>query len=77
MRPGLERVRTRDHDRRGGERQQCRRHGEDEQHHELHLGGLDLLAEVLGCSPDHETGDEDREERVDEQTHQADTDAAR
>ena len=42
-----------------------RRHREDVEHHELHLGGLDLLAQVLGRAPDHEPGDEHREERED------------
>ncbi len=35
--------------------------GEDVEHDELHLARLDLLAQVLGCAPDHESGDEHRE----------------
>ena len=38
--------RLQDH-RRRGEHQHGERHGQDVEHHQLHLGGLDLLAEVL------------------------------
>ena len=46
------------------------------QHGQLHLAGLDLLAEVLRRSADHQPGQEDADDQVDEQVDQADADAA-
>ena len=53
------------------------RHDQDVEHDELHLGGLDLLAQVLRRSPDHEAGDEHREDHEDQHPVEPDTDAAR
>src|SRR3954471_16852994 len=50
----------------GGEREDDEREDEDVQHQKLHLPCLDLLAEVLGRSPDHQPREEDGEEDVDE-----------
>ena len=52
-------------------------HDEDVEHDELHLGGLDLLAEVLRRAPDHEAGDEHREQGEDQHAVEAGADAAR
>ena len=54
-----------EHHRRRGERQQRERHRQDVQRHQLHLGRLDLLAEVLRRSPDHQPGDEHRQQGED------------
>ena len=65
------------------ERRTTRREGEDQRRDdqeveddELHLRRLDLLAEVLGRSPDHEPGDEDREQREDQHPVEAGADAS-
>ena len=50
---------------------------EEVEHDELHLGALDLLAEVLRRASDHEAGDEHREEGEHEHAVQARADAAR
>ena len=66
-----------------GEDDRDRREAEDEQRHrdqvhddELHLGGLDLLADVLRRPADHQPGDEDGEQREDEDRVEAGADAA-
>ena len=51
-------------------------HGEDVQRDHLHLGRLDLLAEVLRRSSDHEAGDEHRQDGHDQQAAEAHADAA-
>ena len=51
-------------------------HGQQVEHHELHLRGADPLAEVLGRSPDHQAGDEHREDREDEDPVEARADTA-
>ena len=51
------------HDRDPRTHEHRERHGQDVEHDELDLGGLDLLAEVLRRAPDHQAGDEDGEER--------------
>ena len=54
------------------------RHGHHQgvDHHELHVGGHDLLAQVLGRAPDHQAGDEHRHQHEDQDPVQADADAA-
>ena len=52
-------------------------HRHQVEHDELHLGGLDLLAQVLRRPPDHQAGEEHGEQGVDEQPHQPDPDAPR
>ena len=52
--PGVEdrRLRRAEHHGGAGEAEHRDRHGQDVEHDELHLGGLDLLAEVLrACGP--------------------------
>ena len=71
----FEHARRDDRDPRADEHRE--RHGEDVEHDELDLARLDLLAEVLRRAPDHQAGDEDREQREHEHPVQPDTDAAR
>ena len=59
-----------------GEAQHGGGHGEDVERDDLHLGRLDLLAEVLRRSPDHQAGDEHRQDGHDQQPAEADADAA-
>ncbi len=46
-----------------GERQDGEGRDDGVEGNELHLGGGDLFAEVFRCSPDHQTGDEQADER--------------
>ena len=36
------------------------------EHRQLHLAGLDLLAQVLGRAADHQPGDEDADDQVEQ-----------
>src|SRR6266508_3876105 len=63
--------------RRRGEGQQHRGHGQDVEHDQLHLGRLDLLAEVLRSSTDHEPGEEHRQDHEDQQAVEPHADTAR
>ena len=58
--PGVDRDRDAGHDQDGD------RHDERRQAGQLHLLGLDLLPQVLGRSPDHQSADEHRDDGVDE-----------
>ena len=53
-----------------------RRRRQDVQARELHLAGADLLAEVLGGAPDHQAGEEDRDDRDDQDAVEPGADAA-
>ena len=76
--PGLriERLRRAQQHRRRAEHEHRDRGGEDVQHDELHLRGLDLLPEELGCAADHQPGDEHREQREHEHPVEAGADPA-
>ncbi len=63
-----------DRDRR--QRQHHRRHEERAERGELDLSRLDLLPEPFGRSPDHQPGDEDRDQDVEEHPVEAGADAA-
>ena len=52
------------------------RKDEDVEHRELHLARLDLLAQVLGGAPDHQAGDEHRQEHHHQHSVEAGADAA-
>ncbi len=65
----------------GREAEHHERQAEDGEHRHLDLLGLDLLAEVFRRAPDHQAGDEDREDDEDEhaveaRAHAADDDLA-
>ncbi len=49
---------------------------EQGEHGQLHLAGLDLLAEILRRAADHQAGQEDADDQVDEQVDEADALAA-
>ncbi len=46
---------------RGDAEDRQRQHG-DREHRQLDLAALDLLADIFGRAPDHQAGDEDRED---------------
>ena len=79
MRSGVEdrRLRVVEQHRDRGESEGERRDDQEIEDDELHLRRLDLLAEVLGSPPDHEPGDEDREQGEDEHPVEAGADASR
>ena len=65
--PGEDRRERRVQQHRGaGEPEDHERHRQDVQHHQLHLGGLDLLAEELRRAAHHEPRDEHRQQGEDE-----------
>ena len=71
LRVGLaRRARERRAEQHGGHRH------EDRRGRHLHLVRLDLLAEELGCSADHQAGDEHADDREDQQAVQPRADAA-
>ena len=79
MRPGVERAgppgmeRNRD----PGEDKHDHRHDEDREAGEFHLPGLDLFAQVLRCSPDHQPTDEHRDDGEEQDRVEATADPAR
>src|SRR5208282_3877612 len=63
---------------RDDERQQDGGRVDDEGHGgPLHVGGVDLLPEVLGSPSDHQTGDEDPEDREEQQHRESGADPTR
>ena len=60
----------------GGGTEGRRREDDKDQHHELDVVGLDLLAEILGRAADHQPGDEDREDHEHHHAVEARADAA-
>ncbi len=65
------------HHRRAGKDEDHQRHGEQVDHDDLHLRGLDLLAEKLRGPTHHEPGDEHRQEREGEHPVEPGTEPAR
>ena len=63
-------------DRDGGQREHQGRHEQSADGGELDLARLDLLAQVLRCPADHQPGDEDGDQDVEEHAVQAGADAA-
>src|SRR6478609_6896633 len=60
-----------------GEGEHDHGHHEDVDRHQLHVGGLDLLPQVLRCSSDHQSGDEHGEDRHHQQSVEPDADTSR
>ena len=63
--------------RRAREAEHHQRIDQHRQHRELHFAHLDLLAEIFGRAPDHQSGDEHRDDRDDEKAVEPGADAAR
>ena len=70
----LEPVRIDRGERRAAEDHQ--RQDRDGEHRQLHLAALDLLADIFGRAPDHQPGDEDRDDREQQEAVEARADAA-
>src|SRR5215207_4287259 len=64
------------HDRNAGEDEHHDRHRQDVDRDQLHLRRLDLLAQILGRSADHQPGDEHRQDGEDQHAVEARTDTA-
>src|SRR5690349_8616199 len=64
------------YDRNSSRQENYRRKDQDEEHGELHLAALDLLAEVLRRSPHHQARDKHRQHRHHEHSVKARADAA-
>ncbi len=68
--PGLGHRRDR------GEPEDDERQHRDRKHRELDLARLDLLADIFGRTPDHQTGHENREDREEQEAIDPRADAA-
>ena len=65
------------HHGRAGESEHQQRVDQDRQHRELHLAGLDLLAEIFGRAAHHQAGHEHRDHGDDQDAVEPRADAAR